>query len=462
MLLVGWSVGLAEFSAAFPHDRPVLAKPVPLLVAFGMAAGAVYLGVLPLVRRPVGRGGWLWIVVVGLAMRLALVRSTVILEDDLYRYFWDGAVVAAGLNPYRWAPGEFADPASAPADAPPVLRDLAARSGNVIRRVNNAHLRSIYPAVAQGAFALGHWAGAWSVPAWRGVLLGFELAALVLLVGLLRRLDLPAGQVAVYWWNPLLVKEIYNSGHLEVVAFPFALGGLWLAIANRHRLAAGLFALGTGVKLWPVMLMGVLGRRLWGRPEFRWAASAFVAVFLVIMLPMILGGLGLGSGLTAYLLFWRNNSALYNLLALPGGWLARPFSAHPDAGFAVARVVLIFAAPWVFWRILRPAVRDADDFAKRCLGMVAALFLLSPAEFPWYYSWVLPFLALRPTLSLMLLTPLLWLYYLGWYCLVPRGLAAWFNYGLVWAEFVPVWLMLGWELRRSRRRPEPASGAPPT
>ena len=45
-------------------------------------------------------------------------------------------------------------------------------------------------------------------------------AAAVLLV-LLRRLDLPIAYGIIYWWNPLVAKELINACHMDVIALPF-------------------------------------------------------------------------------------------------------------------------------------------------------------------------------------------------------------------------------------------------
>ena len=97
----------------------------------------------------------------------------------------------------------------------------------------------------------------------------------------------------------------------------------------------------------------------------------------------------------------------------------------------------------------RPA-KGPRDLAGRCLWAVAALFLLSPTQFPWYYIWVIPFLALTPRLALLLPVALLGLYYLR-FPLAAAGHVGVFDYGVVFVEFVPVWVLLavGFFRRRS-------------
>jgi alpha-1,6-mannosyltransferase len=82
---------------------------------------------------------------------------------------------------------------------------------------------------------------------------------------------------------------------------------------------------------------------------------------------------------------------------------------------------------------------------------VAALYLLSPTQFPWYYLWLLPFLTIHSQISFLLLTPLLSLYYMRFY-FTARGMANIHDNGIVWVQFVPVWMMLIREWIRGRQR----------
>ena len=88
--------------------------------------------------------------------------------------------------------------------------------------------------------------------------------------------------------------------------------------------------------------------------------------------------------------------------------------------------------------------------SRRFLWPIAALYLFSPTQFPWYSLWILPFLAIQPQRSLLLLTALLPLYYLR-YFFAARGLVEVHDMGIVWLEFVPVWCLLIWEGYRGRK-----------
>jgi len=127
---------------------------------------------------------------------------------------------------------------------------------------------------------------------------------------------------------------------------------------------------------------------------------------------------------------------LLNTLAFSAQRLAR----------ALVAAILCF---WTFW-VVRKADNDPLETSRRFLLVIAALFLLSPTQFPWYSLWLLPFLTIHARTSLLLLTPLLSLYYLRPY-FSARGMAGIHDNGIVWLEFVPVWILLVREYFKRRR-----------
>ncbi|MGB5619064.1 MAG: hypothetical protein WBM78_19645 [Desulfobacterales bacterium] len=54
-------------------------------------------------------------------------------------------------------------------------------------------------------------------------------------------------------------------------------------------------------------------------------------------------------------------------------------------------------------------------------------------EFPWYYLWLLPFLALNPNAPLILYIALLSVYYLRPY-FINWSMTSIFDHGIVWLE----------------------------
>lgn len=444
--LTGIFVFLSALSHRFVFGSDMAQRPIITLVFLLMVAGAIYLRLShKLVRqKPVAITGDLlvWIVVVGLGMRLLMFPSLPMLEDDYHRYLWDGAVTAEGINPYTVVPAEAQAGAGTLPDS---LAGLKVAAGQILERVNHPSLRTVYPPVAAAVFVLAHEIMPFSLGALRGVYLLFDLVALFLLWRLLARLGAPQAWIMIYWWNPLLVKEIYNSGHMDILLVPFALAALYFAGTGKNARGAVALSLAVAAKLWPVLLAPVLFARLLKQPlKLGALAVGFVLLCLLLLSPMAPALSNTGdSGLVAYGDRWEMNDALFMVFpwaiqqatSLVG--MAPSTDTLYRGGRIIAAGILLLVIAWVTLR--RP--RDIESMAGSALAVVATLFLLSPTQFPWYFTWVLPFLALRPRFSLLLLTVMLPLYYLKFHY-DARGNVDFFHYRVVWLEYAPVWIAL--------------------
>ncbi len=391
--LVILNLALLVISRAFEYSTPVAGRPLVLLTGLMVAGGVVYLAAVWRRRSLMDSGGNLlcWIIIVGLAMRLAMFFSLPMMEDDWYRYLWDGAVTARGLNPFERAP-ESVRLAAAPSTAPDsAYATLASDAGNVLARINHPHLKTIYPIVAQAAFGLAHLLAPWSINGLRAVYLLCDLASLLLLISLRRRLGLPAAMVALWWWNPLLIKEIFNSAHMDILLVPLLLGAV-LAVTGRRLLAASLLlALAVGVKVWPVVLLPLILRSRGARWKQTGAALLLFMLVCVLLYFPLAGRLGAStSGFEAYFSGWEMNDGLF-MLPL---WLWRGLAGGSQWAELAARVTVgVALVAWVLW-LCRFPWDNPGQLASRCLYAVAALFMLSPTQFPWYYTWLLPVLGL--------------------------------------------------------------------
>lgn len=451
---------LAAISAISPTLAQEGAGDTPFIIPLVLlmtAAGSVYLVAMLLLKDFLLHKGQLaWIILLGLFLRLSMFGSTPILEDDFYRYMWDGAVLAHGFNPYRHAPQEVLHGKSA--QVPTGLRQLAEEGGHVLEKMNYPRLRTIYPPVAQAAFALAYVISPWSLTGWRIILLLLDGLTLYLLSLLLRAIGLPLTGLAIYWWNPLLVKEIYNSGHMEMILLPFLVAALLFTVRQRVIPASVSLGCAVGTKFWPVLLVPVVWRPLLRDPKrLIPALFMFVGISTAMFLPLLLTGLDSRSGLAAYSKYWEMNDALFMVIL----WAVR-FGMdlfHAGMGGAQGITRMMIAALLLcstLWIVRRPD-NAPKETCRRFLVVTSALFLFSPTQFPWYYLWVLPFLSILPRLSLLLLTPLLSLYYLR-YFLQAKGVVHIHDNGIVWVEFAPVWFLLIWEWASERRRPAHSAG----
>ncbi len=313
VVFVAFAAGLVITSDRY--DWALRLADLPM-VTFALAlsgAGVVFLGVVALsfatVRNGLGNERRIVFVILGcgLLMRALMIPSTPVLEDDFYRYLWDGAVTANGLNPFATAPGDALG-----GGAGPTLTTLAAEGRGVLERVNHPHLKTIYPPVAQGAFAAAYLIEPWSLRAWRVVCLIGELGTLGIGLWLLATLGQPLVWIALYWLNPLVVKVLMNSAHMEAIVLPFVMAAVLLLAWRRPVWATVALGFAIGAKVWPAVLVPLVLRPLLAHPARLIGALAILGGMGVCwVLPPLLGGMDETSGFVAYASYWQTNSALF-------------------------------------------------------------------------------------------------------------------------------------------------------
>ena len=434
LLLLICCIWLAVLSPQFDVGQPEIQMPIKSVVSIMVAAGFVYFVLVLSARKAkYTRLMCFWVLGIGLAMRLVMFPSTPILEDDHFRYLWDGGVTAQGFNPYRYAPLDMTT--SSGEQVPTGLKELAESSGGVTSNINYPWLRTVYPPLAQAAFAAAHSIAPWSITAWRLLLAVFDLATLCLLW----RVGLPFLAVVIYWLNPLLVKEIYNSAHLDILMFPFLVAAAACIHRERYITATTALGIAAGIKLWPGLLLPIVWRRISSKPGSLVASLAITAVAVgFVALPYLYTGVDRSSGLVAYSRYWEMNDALYLVIK----WIAHRIGEVWEVAATVQPLLprAVFAILVAMTCIWAATDRYADP-AGRFLIVICVLFLLSPTQFPWYYLWMLPFLAWRPNSALILYTALLPFYYLR-PALELKGHVHIFDHVWVWVEHTPVLLWL--------------------
>lgn len=297
-------------------------------------------------------------------------------------------MVAAGLDPYRFAPSGLAG--SPLADAS-------------FAKINHPDVPTVYGPLAEGLLALVALSPArGDIRAIKAVGAVFDVSSVAALFAL--GACLRAGPLAAFLWavHPLAVIETAGEGHLDGVAVSLLLWALVLLQRSRSRWASVLFAGAGLVKLTP----------LFSAPAFlrstgRKGALIAAATFGVAHLPFLATG-GEFTGLRIYARSWEGNGAAYpelvDLLGRGGATekLKETYGALKQAlgdpefmdrfwgVFApeyLARGVLSIA---FFLSILLVLSKTAETV--RASGfLLVALLICSPTLHPWYLLNVLPF-----------------------------------------------------------------------
>ncbi|GBF27310.1 hypothetical protein MnTg02_02362 [bacterium MnTg02] len=461
-LFLGGALTLTLFSSRFGYDYRIVEMPVLWLAGGLIAAGLIYQALPYMVlqastKQPQHSNRILIIIIAaGLGMRVLLLASEPTLEDDYQRYLWDGAVTAHGISPYKFSPSAAIKGTA----ATPELERLVTESGQIVHRVNHPDLRTIYPPVAQGVFAFVHWIAPWSLTGWRFSILAFEIVSLALIIQILISTGRSPLWSALYWWNPVVIKELFNSAHMEAILVPLVLGALLLAIKKRFISSAFFCALAAGTKIWPVLLLPLLLRPLCRSPRaLALPVIIFSAVCLLAAIPVLLAGLDQSSGFVAYAQKWQTNSALTPALDGFIRSLLETANLGGEWSSLLTRICLgVILLMFVIFMSIRD-VRDPHDLIARAGLIAAATLLLSPAQFPWYFLWVAPFLPILPLFGLTALTATLPLYYTAFHY-QSFGNFETFKTTIAWLIWSPAWCLLTVDFLLSRLRRHSRIGAP--
>jgi alpha-1,6-mannosyltransferase len=322
-------------------------------------------------RTPTNRALWL-IFGIGIALRIYVLLFDPLLSSDIFRYVWDGRVQAAGINPYRYFPAH---------DAVAHLRDAT-----IFPEINRPdYAVTIYPPVAEFFFLIVTRIGE-NVSVMRLALLGCEAVSVTLIMLFLRRMERSTTRVVAYFWHPLPIWEIANSGHVDALAVALMLLGLWVALTGRAMRGAVLIALGMLVKPYVAPALAPLWR------PWDWKMPLIViAIIALCYLPYLSVGWEVFGFLTKGYLTEEGIVSGNDLWLLSVWRLA--FGAHRGdlvAYAAVAALILLFMALSAGHR---PNRTIASSLADTNMLLLVVLLLLSP-NYPWYFLAIVPFVAL--------------------------------------------------------------------
>ncbi len=459
-------IGVAVAAEGFDPGGDFGQRPFALVAGLFAAGFLLYLLSLALVwkapdHQVTARQQWRAVLIFAVLFRLALWWSQPILELDLYRYLWDGRVLAAGINPYRYSPTQV----ESARDGEPATPELATLTG-VLRRspevakifslVDHRSVPTIYPPLSEAVFAATALITPERAPVrvqvgvFKGVLLLFDFATGLLVMGLLRNLNQPPARALAYAWCPLVLKEFANTGHLDAIAVCLTAAVFWLltlprradqharATSWRDWLAAGLWGGAVLAKLYPIVLAPVLLAFWWRRVRWR-TGGLFASVALVV-----LGGYALlppvsnapkadavvtaehssFSGLGEFFRRWEMNDLLFSVVyenvrlrskehSGQEPWYSIvPGAARAQLNLALAKSVSLSGLDvptnrlaFLFTQALAAATlfvlagalalrRWSDDpregLLQRAFLCLAGLWFLSATQNPWYWTWALP------------------------------------------------------------------------
>ena len=305
------------------------------------------------------------------------------LSSDVYRYAWDGVVQHAHISPYRYVPGDKA------------LEFLRAPNQELFENMNRRdYARTIYPPVAQALFYLITFISP-TMTFMKTAMVLFEGLTMIGLVKLLRHLGMQREWTLVYAWFPMLIWEIGGSGHLDAMVMAFMVLALLFRYRRRPVLTGLFLGLAVLTKFYPLVLFPALYQRGdWKMPAtMAGLATVFYAMYLSAgkLVFGFLGGYvqeeGMATGTRYFLLDLTQH--------LPG------LHAVSNGAYIVFAACVFGALTLWAWRTGCREDSPREAFLPPAFGLALALMLLFSPHYPWYVAWLVPFLVLMPSLTVM-------------------------------------------------------------
>jgi len=320
------------------------------------------------------------------AFRLAGFCASPVMEDDYFRFLWDGRQFALTGNPYATAPSShFAD------------QRVPEQFRVILDQINYPHVPTIYGPVCQASFAVSYWIAPGQLWPWKLITLGVDLVALFLIFKLtagcagivsgesedLRAVGMVP--VLVFGWCPPAVFETSFNAHPDILGVALLLAALVCRRSKAMSACAAFCALAVASKVIALLFVPFL----LGRKAKSWVV--FTALVAACYCPFWLqGSLADWGGLSAFAAGWEFNSSVYAI----AGRLLEPSRARLMCGMLFA---LLWGTMLIRWLA---AGRDARAEGIPPGALLFGIFLLLSATVnPWYLLWLLPFVALRPTLA---------------------------------------------------------------
>lgn len=408
--------GICRYIALQPH----LESKVLEFIALSLLAGGLYLvGVFIVARVSLGFSALLVILGGALLLRLLIFPSAPSISDDVFRYQWEGRVQRLGVNPYTVFP------------AMPQLQSLQNPTHPL---VTGTTVPTLYPPLSEFSFRPVE-----TIAGYKRLYTALDLACIALLLAILAASKQSLHRVLIYAWNPTVLVSFAMCGHHDSLAIFLLLAANLALIHHKDRLSISFLALSVLSKFFPVLVLPAFLRR-----TRLYYAGIFAGVIALGYLPFLGAGRALFKGLSDYAAGWEGNDSLFRLLRLAG---------NTKAQAELVAVVIALA-------LMAYALKNRLTPLASSLFLISGLLFLSPNAFPWYFTWIIPFLCFYPSTSLLLLSIT---------CVLGYSPLIAYSAGLPWKEsqlmrgleYVPVFVLLayeGWRIFKRGAGPSAMTG----
>lgn len=319
------------------------------------------------------------------------------IDDDLYRYLWDGFITAQGKDPVSFPP----------------ISNFEGFPSDLKERIAFADVSTVYPPVAQWFFAvLWLFAGS-SLLIWNYIFGILTFLTLIILMQLAQRHCVPFGIQVILLMNPVFIKEFADSCHIDILGIFFlGLGLLCLSFSSpniRLIFLSLCISLSCLVKPIGAFVLPFLPKL---SIKEKCLSSLLVAIFSVCaMLAFFKNAPAISSYLNSLQYFqshWVFSPGLAEILKESLGFF------HPEkSNFqlwhlslqVIACISMIFLASTILAGLIKKSLSPSLG-----VSVLGGFFVIQGVVNPWYLFWLWPLIILlewkkRPRISVYISFP---------------------------------------------------------
>lgn len=346
-------------------------------------------------------------------------------EDDYYRYIWDGIVSskmenALIISPQEVKNGMVYEGNKGRSDA------IKKRQGfidedeyNLFDKINYPESSSIYGPFSQAFLALQTYAynvykalfkGGQSDIVSRILCLKYSLliVELILLFSFYRVIiecGLNKGMLMPLVLSPLIIKEISNSMHIDILSCTLSVLSCLVLIQKKVFWSAIFLAACCCVKLYGLVLFPIFF--LFVQKKWRFAFVFGLSLFLMYFPFVVSGGSEIWTGTKYFSHSWTMNdffsAQLRELLYHYFDYGSYEMNLTPIGSFWVSEakyisryIALGFFCVFYFYLLSKYTKKEknAHELFSMCSHALFLVYYFSPVQNPWYLIWGLPFFIL--------------------------------------------------------------------
>ncbi|MCX6149364.1 MAG: hypothetical protein NTX22_02435 [Ignavibacteriales bacterium] len=350
LLIISEAVYLSIYSNSYP--------PIVLFTFISIFNSVIFVVLWLLLRKIEANQILITIIILsGIIFRLSLFPVQPIASDDIYRYIWDGKVMANGINPFRYSPADTA------------LNFL--HSETFPAKINHPTMKTIYPPYSQLMFYFGYKLFGENVYGIKILLFIAELLSIFLLYLLLKKLNLPAINLALYSLCPLPIMQFMVDGHVDGTGFPLLLLFFFFYLTGKKVKSYLMIGLSISSKFVSGMILPFVFKDEKGKNKII-VIIVPVLVLIITYILFILNGVFPFESLIQFSSNWIANSSIFTIIL--------EITKNNQNARLISLVLFVICGGFLFF--LR------KEFLEKVYLIFMLFFLFSPTVHPWYLTWI--------------------------------------------------------------------------